>query len=69
MEFKIEKASGAGIRSQYSEKREIRTIEDLLKLAEEHPTKQGRPEDLVLMFNGWGGVGDPTIVIYDDYIE
>ena len=69
MEFKIEKASGTGIRSRYPEKREIRTIEDLLKLAEEHPTKQGRPEDLVLMFNGWGGGGDPTIVIYDDYIE
>lgn len=65
MEFKIEKASGG----RYSEKREIRTIDDLLKLAEEHPTKQGRPEDLVLMFNGWGGVGDPTIVIYDDYLE
>ena len=65
MEFKIEKASGG----HYSEKREIRTIEDLIKLAEEHHTKQGRPEDLVLMWSGWGGVGDPTIVIYDDYIE
>ena len=65
MEIRIEKASGG----RYSEKREIRTIEDLLKLADEHPTKQGRPEDLVLMFNGWGGVGEPTIVINDDYIE
>lgn len=65
MEFKITKASGG----LYSEKREIRTIEDLIKLAEEHPTKQGKPEDLVLMFNGGSGDGDPTIVIYDDYLE
>lgn len=65
MEFKITKASGG----QYSEKREIRTIEDLIKLAEEHPTKQGKPEDLVLMFNGWSRDGDPRIVIYDDYLE
>ncbi len=65
MEFKITKASGGW----YSEKREIRTIDDLIKLAEEHPTEQGTPEDLVLMFNGWGGDRDPTIVIYDDYLE
>lgn len=65
MEFKIMKASDLG----YEESREINTVEDLKKLAEEHPTKTGAPEDLVLMFNGWGGVGDPTIVIYDDYIE
>ena len=66
MEFRIEKASN----SRYQDKREIQTIEDLKKLAEEHPTKQGRPQDLVLMFNGYGGVsGEPTIIIYDDYIE
>lgn len=65
MEFKIMKASSG----KYEERREINTVEDLKKLAEEHPTKQGRPEDLILMFNGWSGNGDPTIVIYDDYIE
>ena len=65
MEFKIEKASGG----LYSEKRDIRTIEDLIELAREHPTKQGEPQDLVLMLSGWSGVRDPTIVIYDDYIE
>ena len=65
MEFKIMKASDLG----YEERREINTVEDLKKLAEEHPTKQGRPEALVLAFNGWGEDGDPTIVIYDDYIE
>lgn len=65
MKFKIMKASDLG----HEESREINTVKDLLNLAEEHHTKQGRPEDLVLMFNGWGGVGDPTIVIYDDYIE
>lgn len=65
MEFRIRRLSI----SEYKERREINTVEDLKKLAEEHPTKQGRPEDLVLMFNGWGGAGEPTIIIYDDYIE
>ena len=65
MKFRIRKLSV----SEYEERREINTVEDLKKLAEEHATKQGRPEDLVLMFNGWSGSGDPMIVIYDDYIE
>ena len=65
MEFIIRKASGG----EYEERREIKTVEDLKKLAEEHPTKTGDPEDLVVMFNGWGGRGVPTIVIYDDWIE
>ena len=65
MEFKIMKASSG----KYEERREINTVEDLKKLAEEHPTKTGAPEDLVVMFNGWGIRGVPTIVIYDDYIE
>ena len=65
MEFRIRKASGG----EYEERREINTVEDLKKLAEEHPKETGAPEDLVVMFNGWGGRGVPTIVIYDDYIE
>ena len=65
MEFRIRKASGG----EYEERREINTVEDLKKLAEEHPTKTGAPEDLVVMFNGWSCRGVPTIVIYDDYIE
>ena len=65
MEFIITKASC----TEYEERREINTVEDLKKLAEEHPTKQGKPEDLILLFNGWSGNGDPTIMIYDDYIE
>ena len=65
MEFRVRKASGC----EYEERREINTVEDLKKLAEEHPTKQGKPEDLILLFNDWSGNGDPTIVIYDDYIE
>lgn len=65
MEFKIRKASGG----EYEEKREINTVEDLKKLAEEHPTETGDPENLVVLFNGWGGRGVPTIVIYDDFIE
>ena len=31
--------------------------------------EEGAPEDLLVLFNGWGGRGVPTIVIYDDYIE
>jgi len=65
MEFRISKASGG----EYEETREINTVEDLKKLAEEHPTKTGDPEDLIVLFNGWGVRGVPTIVIYDDYIE
>ena len=65
MEFKIMKASDLG----YEERREINTVEDLKKLAEEHPTKAGDPECLVVAFNGWSIHGVPTIVIYDDYIE
>lgn len=65
MEFRIEKASNG----EYEERREINTVEDFKKLAEEHPTKTGAPEDLVVLFNGWGRRGVPTIVIYDDYIE
>lgn len=65
MEFIIMKASDLG----YEEKREINTVEDLKKLAEEHPTKTGAPEDLIVMFNGCGTPGVPTIMIYDDYIE
>ena len=65
MEFRIRKASCG----EYEERREINTVEDLKKLAEEHPTKTGAPEDLVVLFNGWGRLGVPTIVIYDDYIE
>lgn len=64
MEFRIIKASGG----EYEERREINTVEDLKKLAEEHPTKAGDPEALVVTFNGWGQPG-PTIVVYDDYIE
>lgn len=62
MEFSIRKASDG----EYEERREINTVEDLKKLAEEHPTKTGAPEDLVVVFYGWNV---PTIVIYDDYIE
>ena len=65
MEFVIRKASGG----MDEERREINTVEDLKKLAEEHPTKTGAPEDLVVLFNGWGIRGVPTIVIYDDYLE
>ena len=65
MEFRIRKASGC----EYEERREINTVEDLKKLAEEHPTKAGAPEDLIVSFDGWGSRGVPTIVIYDDYIE
>lgn len=65
MEFIITKASC----TEYKERREINTVEDLKKLAEEHPTKTGAPEDLIVLFNGWGGRGVPMIVIYDDYIE
>ena len=65
MEFRIIKASDG----EYKERREINTVEDLKKLAEEHPTEQGKPEALVLLFNGWSGNGDPMIMIYDDYIE
>ena len=65
MEFRIRKASDG----EYEERREINTVEDFKKLAEEHPTKRGDPEDLILLFNGWSGRGVPTIVIYDDYIE
>ena len=65
MEFKVTKASS----SEYEEIREINTVEDLKKLAEEHPTNTGAPEDLVVLFYGWGRRGVPTIVIYDDYIE
>lgn len=65
MEFIITKASGG----EYEERREINTVEDLKKLAEEHPTKTGAPEDLVVLFYGWDRRGEPTIVIYDDYIE
>ena len=50
MEFRIRKASGG----EYEERREINTVEDLKKLAEEHPTETGDPEDLVVLFNGWG---------------
>ena len=65
MKFKVIKASS----SEYEERREINTVEDLKKLAEEHPTKTGAPEDLVVLFYGWSRRGEPTIVIYDDYIE
>ena len=66
MEFVIRKASGG----EYEERREINTVEDLKKLAEEHPAyKTGAPEDLVVSFDGWGIRGVPMIVIYDDYIE
>lgn len=65
MEFEIMKASDLG----YEESREINTVEDLKKLAKEHPKKTGAPEDLVVLFDGWGSPGVPTIVIYDDYIE
>ena len=65
MEFRITKASDG----EYEERREINTVEDFKKLAEEYPTKTGAPEDLVVLFNGWGRRGEPTIVIYDDYIE
>jgi len=65
MEFRIVKASC----DKYKEKREINTVEDLKKLAEEHPTKAGDPEHLVVAFSGWNTYGVPTIVIYDDYIE
>lgn len=65
MEFIIMKASELG----YEERREINTVEDLKKLAEEHPTETGAPENLVVYFDGFGSSGVPTIVIYDDYIE
>ena len=65
MEFVIRKASGG----MDEERREINTVEDLKKLAEEHSTKTGASEDLVVSFGGWGIRGVPTIVIYDDYIE
>ena len=65
MEFTIMKASNLG----YEERREVNTVEDLKKLAEEHSTKTGASEDLVVSFGGWGIRGVPTIVIYDDYLE
>ena len=65
MEFRIRKASDV----EYEERREINTVEDLKKLAEEHPTRTGDPEDLVVLFYGGGRRGVPTIGIYDDYIE
>ena len=64
MEFVIMKASGGD-----EERCEINTVEDLKKLAEEHPTEAGDPECLVVDFNGWSISGMPTIVIYDNYIE
>ena len=64
MEFRVIKASDIG----FEEHREISTVEDLKKLAEEHPTKKGDPEELIVAFSGWG-IPVPTIVIYDDYIE
>lgn len=64
MEFRIVKASGG----EYKERREINTVEDLKKLAEEHPKTTGDPEDLIVKFNAWGS-GVPAIVIYDDNIE
>ena len=64
MEFRVRKASGG----EYEERREINTVEDLKKLAEEHPTKAGDPECLIVAFNGWCR-SEPTIVVYDDYIE
>lgn len=65
MKFIIRKLSCG----EYEERREINTVEDLEKLAEEHPTKTGAPEDLFVLFNGWGSRGVPTIVIYDDSID
>lgn len=65
MKFRIRQLSV----SEYEERREINTVDDLKKLAEEHPTKTGAPEDLLVLFNGWGSRGVPTIVVYDDYID
>lgn len=55
---------------RFNEEREINTIDDLKKLAEEHPGWHGSGEskDLIIHF---GDKGHPqqTITIYDDYIE
>lgn len=66
MKFIVTKVSD----SLFNEEREINTIDDLKKLAEEHPGWHGHGEmkDLIVNF-GWEKHPQPTIIIYDDYIE
>ena len=60
MEFIIEKASDR----LFSEKREIKTIEDLKKLSKEFDN-----ERLIVDFEERCRQPRPTITIYDDYME
>lgn len=55
---------------RFNEEREINTVDDLKKLAEEHPGWHGNGEskDLIIHF-GDKEHPQPTITIYDDYIE
>ena len=66
MKFIIEKAST----KRFREERGINTIEDLKKLADEYPGwhGEGDGQELIVCF-GCKYHSDPTITIYDDYIE
>lgn len=66
MKFVVKKVSDW----KFNEEREINTVNDLKKLAEEHPGWHGKGEskDLIINF-GWKEHPQPTITIYDDYIE
>ena len=65
MEFIIDWSTGGKMGARMSNKREIRTVEDLKKLAEEYADSKGRPADLMISFDGWGP-GDPTIEIHNE---
>lgn len=66
MKFVVTKVSDWSFR----EEREINTIDDLKNLAEEHPGWHGLGEDKDLIIHfGEEKHPQPTITIYDDYIE
>jgi len=66
MKFVVKKVSDW----RFSEEREINTVDDLKKLAEEHPGWHGNGENKDLIINfGDEDHPQPTITIYDDYIE
>lgn len=64
MIFKIQRASHL---FGNPEERDIQTLEDLRKLAEEYAPPGYKYEDLIIDFGVYNDT--PNITIYDDYIE
>ncbi len=65
MNFNIRKASD----HNFTEKREILTIDELKELAKEFAEPGDEYQNLIIDFSGGVFTKEPEIMIYDDYVE